>query len=218
MRVSWRLLLRVLLVVVAAVLLWERFGAHRYEQSPGGVTDLNKTSPLNQPNGGPVSDEAYAVYSALYKEPMDQPLAFADTSVTDIPQVGGSCLKPSTPEERQMTDSFVAANRQTHRWEKKFSIAQGYRLLSTNEVAIVRQCHAEKDVDSPQCKPYAEVRTIRLLGVPGYDQAHSRALVSVIKSCGHLCGSGGIFAVEKSGDSWTRSAASDFTRDCNWMY
>ena len=218
MRVSWRLLLRVLLVAVAALLLWERFGAHRPAGSPGGVTDLNQTSPLNQPNGGPVNDEAYVVYSALYKEPMDQPLAFAEASVTDIPQVDGSCLKPGTDAERQMTDSFVAANRQTHRWEKKFSIAQGYRLLSNNEVAIARQCKLEKDVSSEQCKPYADLQTIRLLGVPGFDQDHSRALVSVIKSCGHLCGSGGIFAVEKSGDSWVRSPASDFTRDCNWMY
>ena len=39
-----------------------------------------------------------------------------------------------------MTESFDAANRQTHRWEKKFSIAQGYRLLSTDEVAIARRC------------------------------------------------------------------------------
>jgi len=218
MHISWRLLLRVLLVAVAAVLLWERFGAHRPARSPGGVTDLAKTSPLNQPNGGPVNDEDYAVYSALYKEPMDQPLAFAEASVTDIPQVDGSCLKPGTDEERQMTDSFVAANRQTHRWEKKFSIAQGYRLLSNNEVAIARQCHAEKDATSQQCKPYADLRTIRLLGVPGFDQGHSRALVSVIKSCGHLCGSGGIFAVEKAEGTWTRSPASDFTRDCNWMY
>lgn len=218
MRVSWRLLLRVLLVVVAALLLWQRYGAHRPAASPGGVTDLSQTSPLNQPNGGPIGDEAYAVYSALYKEPMDQPLAFAEASVTDIPQVDGSCLKPGTDEERQMTDSFVAANRQTHHWEKKFSIAQGYRLLSNSEVAIARQCRLEKDVTSQQCKPYADLQTIRLLGVPGFDQAHSRALVSVIKSCGHLCGSGGIFAVEKAGDTWSRSPASDFTRDCNWMY
>lgn len=218
MRISWHLLLRVLLVAVAAVLLWERFGAHRHEGPSSGVTDLSKSSPLNQPKGDAVNDEAYGVYSALYKEPMDQPLAFSEASVTDIPQVDGSCLKPSTAEERQMTDSFVAANRQSHHWEKKFSIAQGYRLLSPSEVAAKQRCRAEKDFDSPQCKVYAELKTVRLLGVPGFDQTHSRALVSVIKSCGHLCGSGGIFAVEKSGSGWTRSAASDFTRDCNWMY
>ena len=217
MRVSWRVLLRVLLVVVAALLLWQRYWVHRPAVS-SGVTDLSVTSPLNQPNGGAVDEGAYAVYSALYKEPLDQPLAFAEASVTDIPQVNGNCLKPGTDAERQMMDSFVAANRQTHRWEKKFSIAQGYRVLSNNEVAIARQCKLEKDVSSQQCKPYADLRTIRLLGVPGFDQAHSHALVSVIKSCGKLCGSGGIFVAEKTGDSWVRSPASDFTRDCNWMY
>jgi hypothetical protein len=37
-------------------------------------------------------------------------LVFAENLVTDIPQVNGSCLKPSTPEEREMTDVYVVAN------------------------------------------------------------------------------------------------------------
>ncbi len=41
-----------------------------------------------------------------------------------------------------MTDAFVAANQQSHRWEQKFSIRQGYRLLAHNEVAQVQMCLA----------------------------------------------------------------------------
>ena len=98
-----------------------------------------------------------------------------------------------------MNDAFVASNQQTHRWEQKFSIPQSYRLL-------------------PASESYKQLRYVRLLGVPGFDHAHDRALVSVIKSCGHLCGSGGIFAVEKTGGTWQRSVTTGFTRDCSWMY
>jgi len=42
--------------------------------------------------------------------------------------------------------------------------------------------------------------------------------VSVIKMCGKQCGSGGIFEVEKSGNTWKRSATSDFFNNCSWMY
>jgi len=159
--------------------------------------------PLNQPGGGVVPTEAYAVYSALYQAPMQEPLVFSEDSLTDIPQVNGSCLRPTTAQEHEMTDAFVAANQQTHRWEQKFSISQGYRLLP----------HRELNQEN-----YKQVRYVRLLGVPGFDHAHTRALVSIIKSCGHLCGSGGIFAVERMGGTWRRSATTDFTRDCSWMY
>jgi hypothetical protein len=36
--------------------------------------------------------------------------------------------------------------------------------------------------------------------------------------CGAYCGSGGIFVVEKTGETWKRSDPTDFTRDCSWMY
>ena len=91
--------------------------------------------PLNQPGGGPAPPEAYEVYSALYRAPMDEPLVFAEDSAIDIPQVNGSCLRPAAPQEQQMATAFVAANQQSHRWEQKFSIAQGYRLLSQSELA-----------------------------------------------------------------------------------
>jgi hypothetical protein len=186
-------------VALAVVSLWITL-AFRAKRQAKPITDLGVTMPLNQPGGAPVSAEAYEVYSALYQAPMAEMLAFAEDSVTDVPQVNGNCLRPATTQEQEMTVAFVAANRQSHRWERKFSIPQGYRLLRQTELARAR------------------LRYVRLLGNPGFNHTHTRALVSVIKSCGHLCGSGGIFAVEKMGGVWQRSPNSDFTRDCSWMY
>jgi hypothetical protein len=192
-----------LFLVVAGTLLWVGIHSLRRPKTPSPITDLGATMPLNQPGGGVVSTEAYAVYSALYQAPMQEPLVFSEDSLTDIPQVNGSCLRPTAALEQEMTDAFVAANQQTHRWEQKFSIPQGYRLLPHSELTQ---------------ENYKQIRYVRLLGVPGFDHAHTRALVSVIKSCVHLCGSGGIFAVERMGGTWQRSATTDFTRDCSWMY
>lgn len=208
-----------LLLLVAAALLWVGIVSLHHAKTPvsAPATDLGATMPLNQPGGGVVSAEAYAVYSALYQAPMQEPLVFSEDSLTDIPQVNGSCLRPTTVQEHEMNDAFVAANQQSHRWEQKFSIPQGYRLLAHNDLAQAETCAATHGQADASCESYKKLRYVRLLGVPGFDHAHTRALVSVIKSCGHLCGSGGIFAVEKAW-TWQRSATTDFTRDCSWMY
>jgi hypothetical protein len=209
-----------LLLMVAAALLWVGIVSLRRAKThtSAPIIDLGATMPLNQPGGGVVPAEAYEVYSALYQAPMQEPLVFSEDSLTDIPQVNGNCLRPVTPQEHEMTDAFVAANQQSHRWEQKFSIPQGYRVLPHSELTQAQTCVATHGRDVASCKSYRQLRYVRLLGVPGFDRAHTRALVSVIKSCGHLCGSGGIFAVEKTGGTWQRSVTSDFTRDCSWMY
>lgn len=220
MRISWRLWLRVFLVIVAVILIWVRIGVHRHTKTPitKPITDLAATSPLNQPGGEAAPAEAYEIYSALYQARMEEPLAFAENSVTDIPQVDGSCLKPSTPQEHEMMDAFVAANQRSHRWEQKFSIAQGYQVLPRSELAQAQACLATHGRDAARCESYKQLKHVRYLGVPGFDHTHTRALVSVIKSCGGLCGSGGIFAVERTGGTWRRSVTTDFTRDCSWIY
>ncbi len=220
MRLSWRLGLRVVLTLVVLALAWRWIGLRWNAKSSTNkpIPDLATTMPLNQVGGGVAPADAYEVYSGLYQTPMDEPLAFAENSVTDIPQVNGSCLKPTTADEREMTDAFLAANRQSHRWEQKFSIAQGYRLLPHGDLEQVQSCLATHGRDGAQCAAYQQIKYVRYLGVPGFDQAHGRALVSVIKSCGGLCGSGGIFAVEKTGGAWKRSATTDFTRNCSWVY
>ena len=215
---SWTVRIIALVVLVVVVLL--RVGWHRHArpavQQP--VPDLSVTSPLNTPGGGTAPDDAYEVYSALYKEPMTEPILFSDESVTDIPQVNGSCLQPSTAEERALMDAFVAANRQAHRWEAKFAIPAGYRLLSREEAGEAQRCLETHSQNASACAPFKGILHVRFLGVPGFDQAHAHALVSVVKMCGSFCGSGGIFEVEKAGGKWRRSAASAFTQECSWMY
>lgn len=209
-----------LLLIVAAALLWVSIVSLHHTKTPvtAPITDLETTMPLNQPGGGVVSADAYVVYSALYQAPMQEPLVFSEDSLTDIPQVNGSCLKPTTAQEHVMTDAFVAANQQSHRWQQKFSIPQGYRVLPHSELAQAQTCAATHGREPASCESYKQLRYVRLLGVPGFDHAHTRALVSVIKSCGHLCGSGGIFAMEKTDRTWQRSVTTDFTSDCSWMY
>ncbi|MBV8631367.1 MAG: hypothetical protein JOZ83_10615 [Silvibacterium sp.] len=219
-RLSWRIWLRIGLFFIAIVLLLVRLVPLHRVKAPAErpIRDLAATSPLNQPGDGVAPADAYEVYSGIYRSASPDPLAFAEGSITDIPQVDGSCLKPSTPQEQQMTDAFVAANRQSRRWEQKFSIGQGYRLLPRAEVGKAMGCLATHGRDADACKEYNGLRYVRFLGVPGFDQTHTHALVSVIKSCGGFCGNGGIFAVERSGDGWQRSPTTDFTRNCSWMY
>jgi hypothetical protein len=213
-----RLLLTALLLVVAVLAVWKLSGLFRHAKPAPSIPDRSATSPLNLPGGGTAPPDAYAVYSDLYKEPAGEPLVFSADSVTDIPQVNGSCLRPSTPQERELTTAFEAANQQAHRWEEKFSIAQGYRLISPRQVSDVQACLQTHMQNDARCARWKQIRHIRFLGVPGFDQAHTHALVSVVKMCGRYCGNGGIFEVEKSGGAWKRSEPAEFTRECSWMY
>ncbi len=220
MRISWRLGLRIVLFAVMAVLIWMRFVSPHFGSKAHvrPISDLSQSMPMNAPGGGPAPAEAYDIYSALYEAPMPEALAFAGNSMTDIPQVDGSCLKPSTSAERAMTDAFTANNKQSHTWAQKFSIPQGYRLVQGSEIAQMQNCLATHGRAGAFCDQYKRFTYLRLLGVPGMDPSGTHALVSIIKSCGHLCGTGGIFAVEKTGHGWQRSTTTDFTRDCSWMY
>ncbi len=221
MRLTPRTGFRIVLVIIAFVLLWLRLVPHHPISVTRTTHIIEEPSALNQPGGGPAPAEAYAIYSALYQapgQPANDPLAFAESSRTDIPQVGASCLKPSTPDEHEMTDAFAAANQQSHRWEQKFTIPQGYRLLTTEQVPAVQACLQSHGPEPAQCAAFKDLKHVRFLGVPGLDHAQTHALVSVIRSCGGYCGSGGIFAVEKSGATWQRSPTTEFTRDCSWAY
>jgi hypothetical protein len=218
---KWRVALLVVLVLIAVALVWTRIASPHPAPKPPSkpFTDLGATMPLNQPGGGVAPPEAYEVYSALYQAPMHELLVFAEDSQTDIPQVNGSCLQPVSSQEKEMTDAFVAVNQQSHRWEQKFSMAQGYRLLPRSEITQAQTCLLHRQGGGAQCADYQQVRYVRFLGVPGFNHAHTRALVSVIKSCAPAnCGSGGIFAVEKTQGKWQRSPATDFAGGCSWMY
>lgn len=217
-----------LAVIASAVLVMRFVVPHRANlnaNEPGAavtppaaspIPDLSVTSPLNQAGGGAVGTDAYEVYSGLYSEAQPEALAFAADSVTDLPQVDGGCLKPATADEREMADAFVAANKQSHRWERRFTIAAGYRLLSGAEASAAESCIQHRDV--PGCGGYSGVLHVRYLGVPGFNRVHTRALVSVLKRCGGECGSGGVFVAEKVGGSWKRAAGTEFVSGCSWMY
>jgi len=117
-----------------------------------------------------------------------------------------------------MADAFVIANQHSRRWEKKFTVPDGYRLLPSREAEEALACLETHGQDVVGCESYKQLRHVRFLGVPGFDHEHTRALVSVVRKCGGFCGSGGIFEVEKTGGTWRRSETTAFTRDCSWIY
>lgn len=205
-------------LAVASILAWHFYSHRSHPPARPAVVDRSLSSPLNQPGGGNSPGDAYEVYSALYRAPLGEPLFIAEESVTDIPQVNGSCLQPSTAQEHEMTDAFVDANRQSHRWARNFAIPAAYRLLSRDEVSTAVSCIAGSRADAPGCGAYRDARHVRFLGVPGFSRDHSRALVSVIKSCGSDCGTGGIFVMERAGASWRRAELTAFTAECSWRY
>lgn len=230
---AWRRTLGALAVAGIGVVLlfWVRASLHHIMTTQGlgarpaapirekkAIPDLSLTSPLNQSGGGAAPEDAYEVYSALYQKETDEPLVFSEDSVTDIPQVNGSCLRPATQEERELADAFAAANRKSRRWEKKFVIPGGYRLIPRSEASVVQTCIETHGQDATRCGTYKDIRHVRFLGMPGFDHAHTRALVSVVKMCGGFCGSGGIFEVERKGSTWRRSEPTGFTSECSWMY
>ena len=224
MRLTPRLIFRLVLVFIALALLWFRLVPRmmlRHRSQSAGTPVLS--TPINQPGGGPAPAAAYPIYSALYQASAPgaptEPLVFAKNSQTDIPQIaGGSCFHPSNDEERSLAAAFDAANAQSREWQQQFDIPAGYRLFSPAEIAQADECFARHDRSSPQCSAYAQVRHIRYLGIPALDASGTHALVSVIKSCGVHCGGGGIFEVAKDGAAWNRLPATDFTRDCSWVY
>src|SRR3954454_15713065 len=218
MNLSWRIWAGAIVAVAVIAFIGTRIHWLRHASQPAAIHDRSTTNPLNLPGGGTAPAEAYEIYSALYREPAGEPLVFANDSVTDIPQVNGTCLRPTTPEERELSAAFEAANQQTHRWEQKFTIPQGYELLSHGQAADAQSCLQTHMQDAARCAPYKQVRHVRFLGVPGFDRGHTHALVSVVKMCGRYCGNGGIFEVEKAGGTWRRSEPSGFTRECSWMY
>ena len=211
---------RVSVIAAVLLLLLVRFAWLRHARmtSLPAIQDRSVTSPLNRPGGGSAPEEAYAIYSALCQQPTGEPLAFSEDSVTDIPQLDGSCLKPSTAEERELTAAFEAANRQSHRWEGRFTIPAGYQLLTRSEAAEAQACLDNHAPHPANCNRYKPIRHVRFLGNPGINQTHTRALVSVVRMCGAYCGNGGIFEVEKTAATWRRADTTDFTRNCSWMY
>jgi hypothetical protein len=212
-----------MLVVIALALGWLALRARRDASRRGeanerpAIPDRARTNPLNLPGGGVAPADAYQVYADLYRAPLDEPLVIAEDSVVDIPQLDGSCLHPSNPAEEQMVHEFEAANHQKHRWEKKFAVSE-YQQVSRAEADRITSCLDSARATGSPCASYPEVRHVRYLGIPGFDNDHSQALVSVIRMCGADCGSGGIFAVKKEAGRWVRAENTSFTSDCSWMY
>jgi hypothetical protein len=170
----------------------------------------------NATSGDPLTPEAYSLYSAIYRSGSAEllgiaasPLPFKDSSL--------SCLKPSTPEEREMVKA--AKNQVVGRveWKRQFDFGRAYILIPAAETNKAIDCiqFATRSGALTECDPYVKLQYVRFLSIPIFNRDHTRALVAASRVCGGVCGDGGVFVYRKTRDGW------EFEKDsfakCHWV-
>ena len=164
------------------------------------------------------------IYSALYQEKSNEPLAFANYTSTEQSATGRKLPETGAPYERGMAEAFEAANKQSHPWEQKFATAQGYRLLTARETNEAMECleanseAGEKAAALPQCAAYKDTAPRAVPGragvqcgphaSAGFDHSQMRAVLRRRR----------IFEVEKTGrDVETSPGRGAFAEECSSM-
>jgi len=129
------------------------------------------------------------------------------------------CLKPRNREDQSLIDNFVEVNQKQRRWEARFDFGRPYKMLDAAGESVVQNCiMSSHRPDGPKCPtPFAKIRFIRYLSVPGFNRSRTRALISTSRVCGGYCGNGGMAVYRRTDRSW-QMGKSSFANGCAWVY
>jgi hypothetical protein len=167
-----------------------------------------------------VSDESYELYSSIYKNSpsleADEIIGIAAEAVAL--HLNEGCLKPGTEEERKMVEAARAAAADHAEWQQRFDLGHPYRLIPSAEKNRAIDCvqgytHGKP---LPGCDAYLKMRYVRFFSVPIFNGDHTRALVSLSRVCGGLCGDGSLRVYRKIRGGWEQEP--DTFAKCVWMY
>jgi hypothetical protein len=159
-------------------------------------------------------DESYEFYSSIYKNSpslgADEMIAIGEeaTAVSSNPH----CLKPVAQEERRMAGAFLAIGAQHVKWERRFSFGRAYLLIPPAETKKAIDCIQEYKLG---CEAYTKMRYVRFLSVPVFNRDHTRALLTISRACGGLCGNGSLQVYRKTSAGWEREP--DSFAQCIWI-
>ncbi len=153
-----------------------------------------------------LDSESYALYSAIYRSSKglasDEVIGIAAEPLSFPSDL--SRLKPSTAEERQMVEAASAVKPDLAEWKRRFDLGRAYILIPPAATDKAIDCIGESQTNHhvTGCEPYVKLRYVRFLSIPIFNKDHTRALVAIDRSCGGLCGNGGIYAYRRTNKGW----------------
>ena len=164
------------------------------------------------------SEDSYALYSSIYRDSQsleaDEIIGIAAKPLAIRLYEG--CVKPVTAEEREMVEAARAASNVQTEWEARFDLGRPYRLIPSTETDKAIDCVQDMRMKKGPsgCEAYVKMRYIRFFSVPVFNRDHTRALIAISRSCGGLCGNGGLLVYRKTRAGWEREPDSFAT--CAW--
>ena|SRR5581483_10732028 len=125
-------------------------------------------------------------------------------------------LRPSTPEEREMASAVRNQIVGPVQWKRQFEFGRAYVLIPPPEINKAIDCiQFSKDAHLAGCESCANLHYVRFLSIPIFNKDQTKALVSMTRSCGGLCGNGGVFVYHKTKDGWELEMNS--FAECHWL-
>jgi hypothetical protein len=163
----------------------------------------------------PLTPLSYSLYSAIYRsQTSSERLGIAATPLSFPRDL--ACLRPSTPEERQMVEGATNQVVGSVQWKREFDFGRAYTLIPAIEVNKAIDCIQFSRRDSAAgCEPYAKLKYVRILSIPVFNKDHTRVLVATSRVCGGLCGNGGVFVYRKTAQGWEWEKNS--FAGCHWV-
>ena len=165
--------------------------------------------------------DSYAFYSTIYRNRSDfaqgEVIAIA-SHPADFPPPPACAPKTRTSEDANMLEN---AKRQVPAgllWQERFEFGRSYLLIPPSEVNEAIDCLVSRarGSASPKCVRYKDVQTVRFLSIPAFNLDHTRALVSISKVCGGLCGGGGTLVLALRDGRWVQEP--NAFAMCTWVY
>jgi hypothetical protein len=181
-----------------------------------GLAALGVLLPMTPPrvlaqSGTVIEDpEAYAVYASVLPARFDS----ADQDLTRIVLFRETyammqCLPEAGPEWTAVIENYKTENARARTLQPGFDLGLPYTLLSGAALnTLIAESTAKTFAQFPNGK-------ILSFSAVGFNQAKTRALVTVQFDCGVQCGGGSHILREKDGNEWVQPKTNAPT--CSWI-
>lgn len=164
--------------------------------------------------------EDYAFYSSVYRtstwlEPSEV-VAISERIIATARSTDLACFKPRNAEERGLEKLALQLDGKRAVWKTHFEFGRPYKILSEGDAIRAENCIASHGMQTNEsCKPFRGIKYVRYLSLPAFNREHTRALISIWRVCGGVCGEGSVQVYVKTNGIY-RQELPTFVR-CWWV-